>query len=63
MPALVVVGEHDLSTPPDLVRATAKLIPGARFTIIRDAEHIPTLGQPERLTGLIAAFMKDAGYV
>ncbi|MEO7221682.1 MAG: 3-oxoadipate enol-lactonase [Devosia sp.] len=62
-PTLVVVGEHDLSTPPDLVRSTAALIAGARFEIIRGAGHIPSIEQPEKLAALIADFLKDVGYV
>ena len=33
-PTLVVVGDQDGSTPPELVRKTADLIPGARFEIL-----------------------------
>ncbi|MEX0859981.1 MAG: 3-oxoadipate enol-lactonase, partial [Cucumibacter sp.] len=62
-PTLVVVGEHDLSTPPDLVRATAELISAARFEIIRNAGHIPSIEQPDTLTRLITDFMEDIGYV
>ena len=63
VPTLVVVGEHDLSTPPDLARATAELIPGARFEIIRDAGHIPSIEQPDSLTRLVTDFLEDIGYV
>jgi 3-oxoadipate enol-lactonase len=62
-PTLVVVGEADLSTPPDLVRATAELIPGARFEIIPDAGHIPSIEQPQALTRLVTDFLEDIGYV
>lgn len=62
-PTLVVGGEYDLTTPPDLVRATAQLIPGARFEIIRDAGHLPSLEQPEVLGRLITDFLEDIGYV
>jgi 3-oxoadipate enol-lactonase len=62
VPTLVVVGEHDLSTPPDLVRATAELIPGARFEIVPNAGHIPSIEQPDTLTRLITDFLEDIGY-
>lgn len=53
VPTLCVAGDQDLSTPPDLVRDTAELIPGARFDLIRDAGHIPCVEQPEALAALI----------
>ncbi|UVK36106.1 3-oxoadipate enol-lactonase [Mesorhizobium sp. AR10] len=57
VPTLCVVGDQDGSTPPDLVRSLADLIPGARFEIIRSAGHIPCVEQPEALTALIRDFV------
>jgi 3-oxoadipate enol-lactonase len=57
VPTLCVVGDQDGSTPPDLVRWLADLIPGARFEIIRDAGHIPCVEQPAALTTLIREFL------
>jgi 3-oxoadipate enol-lactonase len=62
-PTLVVVGEEDGSTPPALVQATAALIPGARFEIIKNAAHMPGLEQPEVLARLIGNHLSEAGYV
>lgn len=59
VPTLVVVGEEDGSTPPDLVRRTADLIPGARFEVIAGAGHIPCVEQPGILADLINGFIKD----
>jgi 3-oxoadipate enol-lactonase len=56
VPTLCVVGDQDGSTPPDLVRETAGLIPGARFEIIAGAGHIPCVEQPEALAALICGF-------
>lgn len=61
-PALCVAGAHDGSTPPDLVRATADLIPGARFTVIGDAAHIPSVEAPDVLAGLIENHLREAGH-
>ncbi|MFD2055230.1 3-oxoadipate enol-lactonase [Mesorhizobium calcicola] len=57
VPTLCIAGDQDGSTPPDLVRSLADLIPGARFEIIRDAGHIPCVEQPEALTALIRDFI------
>ena len=56
VPTLCVVGDQDGSTPPDLVRSMAELIPGSRFEIIRDAGHIPCVEQPDALAALIRGF-------
>ncbi|MBZ9884072.1 3-oxoadipate enol-lactonase [Mesorhizobium sp. CA10] len=56
-PTLCIVGDQDGSTPPDLVRSLADLIPGARFELIRDAAHIPCIEQPEALVTLIRDFV------
>ena len=61
-PTLVVVGEHDGSTPVPMVRACAEAIPGARFEVIADAGHIPSIEQPARVAALMGAFFKEAGH-
>lgn len=57
VPTLCVVGDQDGSTPPDLVLAMAKLIPGARYEVISDAGHIPCVEQPETLVAVMKAFI------
>ena len=57
VPTLCVVGDHDGVTPPDLVLSLAKLVPGARYEVIKDAGHIPCVEQPEMLTTIIEAFL------
>ncbi|MDX1122949.1 3-oxoadipate enol-lactonase [Sinorhizobium medicae] len=58
VPVLCVVGEEDGSTPPDLVRSTAQLIPGASFEVICGAGHIPCVEQPEALTSVLRRFFR-----
>ena len=60
-PTLVLVGEQDGSTPPDLVRSTAELIPGARFEIIADAGHIPCVEQPAVLVARHPTLLHEQG--
>jgi len=58
-PTLCVVGDQDGSTPPDLVRQTASLVPGARFEIIANAGHIPSIEQPAALIALIDRHLRE----
>lgn len=60
VPTICIVGDQDGSTPSDLVKSTAQLIPNARFEVIRDAGHIPCVEQPEALTAVIRAFIDFA---
>lgn len=53
-PTLALVGDADLSTPSDLVRATAGAIPGARFEIVPRSGHLPCIEQPDETARLIA---------
>lgn len=61
VPSLVVVGDQDGSTPPELVRSFADLVPNARYEIIKDAAHIPCVEQPETLAALIRDFIGKSG--
>lgn len=57
VPTICIVGDQDGSTPPELVLSMAKLIPNARYEVIKDAGHIPCVEQPEALTEVIRAFI------
>lgn len=61
VPTLAVVGDGDLSTPPDLVRAMAERIPGASFALIEGCGHIPPVEQPGRLLALITRHLETHG--
>ncbi|SHG53154.1 3-oxoadipate enol-lactonase [Kaistia soli DSM 19436] len=63
VPTLVAAGDQDLSTPPDLVRATADRIAGARFETIASCGHIPPVEQPAALAALIARHLEENGHV
>ena len=63
IPVLAVAGSEDGSTPPDLVRETADLIPGARFEIVRGAGHLPMVEKPEVFAGALTDFLRDSGIV
>lgn len=56
VPALVIVGDEDGSTPPRLCADFAKLIPGSRFEVIKHAAHIVPVEQPDLLARMIKVF-------
>ncbi len=58
VPTLCIGGDQDGATPPDLIRATAAAIPGARLEIIEGCGHIPCVEQPEKLAALLQTFIK-----
>jgi 3-oxoadipate enol-lactonase len=63
IPTLCVAGDQDGSTPADVVKGTADLIPGARFALIDGAGHIPCIEKPAVLSTLIKAHLQEAGLV
>ena len=63
LPCLGIAGSDDGSTPPDLVRETVDLIPGARFELMRRAAHLAPVEQPEAYAALLSGFLKDIGHV
>jgi 3-oxoadipate enol-lactonase len=57
-PTLVLAGSEDGASPPDLVRDTANLIPGAAFHEIPGAGHLPCVETPAAWAALVAPFLK-----
>jgi 3-oxoadipate enol-lactonase len=56
IPTLFIAGDQDGSTPATLVESSSKLVPHARFEIIKDAAHIPCVEHPDVYAGLIRSF-------
>jgi 3-oxoadipate enol-lactonase len=61
VPTLVLCGSADVATPPELVAATARAIPGARFRLIEGAGHLPCVDSPEAVAGAIQEFFEEKG--
>ena len=59
LPTLAVACDRDGSTPPDLVRETAALIPGSRVELIRGAGHLPPVEAPRAFAAALADFLAD----
>ena len=63
LPTLCIAGDRDGSTPPDLVRETADLIPGSQFHLIRGAGHLPFVEKPQEYAIAITSFLRHIGHV
>jgi 3-oxoadipate enol-lactonase len=63
LPVMGIAGDHDRSTPPDLVRETLELIPGSSFHIIHGAGHLPCVEQPVQFAQLLNDFLRATGHI
>jgi 3-oxoadipate enol-lactonase len=63
LPALVIAGANDGSTPPDLVRETADLIPGHHFKLMQGVGHLPMVEQPEAYAAVLKTFWAQIGHI
>ena len=59
VPTLVLVGEHDRITPPELSEQLAALVPGARLETIPDAGHLANLERPSDFNSSVEAFLRE----
>lgn len=50
VPTLVLVGEGDAITPPEVAREMAEMIEWASLVVVPESGHLSTLEQPERVT-------------
>jgi pimeloyl-ACP methyl ester carboxylesterase len=58
VPTLVVVGEEDTLTPPDVARAMADRIPGARYALIPQVGHMTPMEDPGAFNDALRAFLE-----
>ena len=59
-PTLVVCGEEDVLTPPEIHREMAENIPNARLELIPGCGHLTSLEAPERLNDLMLEWLEKA---
>jgi 3-oxoadipate enol-lactonase len=62
-PTLVLVGDSDVVTPPEMARRLAAGIPGAQLRTIRNAGHVPAIEQPHALAELIREHINEVAHV
>jgi pimeloyl-ACP methyl ester carboxylesterase len=58
-PTLVLAGGRDLITRPELCRAVAELIPGARFEVMEEEAHQPFQEIPDEWNARVDAFWRE----
>jgi pimeloyl-ACP methyl ester carboxylesterase len=56
-PTLVIVGDGDELTPPDLAREIAAGIPNAKLTIVPECGHLSTIEKPEPVNAAMVEFL------
>jgi pimeloyl-ACP methyl ester carboxylesterase len=59
-PTLVLVGEGDELTPPELSKEIAAGIEGAMLTVVPDCGHLSTLEKPEAVNATLSAWLGTA---
>lgn len=56
-PTLVLVGEEDVRTPPELAREMAAGIAGSRLVVVPESGHLSTIEQPERVNAALLEWL------
>tara|TARA_B100000029_G_scaffold422141_1_gene428718 strand:+ start:174 stop:989 length:816 start_codon:yes stop_codon:yes gene_type:complete len=62
VPSLVLVGELDRLTPPEIAEKISWSIKDSRFRIVKGAGHLINIEQPEVFNNCILSFLKDLGH-
>jgi 3-oxoadipate enol-lactonase len=58
-PTLVLAGGQDMTARPDVCRAVAELIPGARFEVLEGGAHQPFQELPDEWNRIVEAFWSE----
>ena len=58
-PTLVLAGGRDTTSRPELCRAVAELIPGARFEVLEEEAHQPFQEVPDEWNARVDAFWRE----
>jgi pimeloyl-ACP methyl ester carboxylesterase len=57
-PTLVLVGDGDEATPPDLAHEMAAAIPGAKLVVVPECGHLSTIERPQAVTKSLVELMQ-----
>lgn len=58
-PLLFLVGEHDAITPPPIVEACHRAVPGSRYAVIAGAGHSAYFERPREFNEVVLAFLDE----
>jgi pimeloyl-ACP methyl ester carboxylesterase len=61
VPTLVIVGEDDRITPPDVAESMHRAIRGSRLERLRHAGHLSSLERPAAFNGVVAELLEGLG--
>jgi 3-oxoadipate enol-lactonase len=56
-PVLIMVGDQDHGTPPEMARAIHANLPGSELLVIEQAAHLSNVEQPEVFNRALGAFL------
>lgn len=56
-PTLVIVGEHDMGTPPEAARAIHENLPGSQLKVIASAAHLSNVEQAQVFNDALTGFL------
>jgi pimeloyl-ACP methyl ester carboxylesterase len=59
-PTLVLVGDSDEPTPPDLAREMAGAIPGAKLVVVPECGHLSTMERPHAVNKALLEWMGES---
>lgn len=59
VPTLIICGDEDRPTPPDLSRELHAMIAGSRLAMIPNAGHLTNLEQPDAFNRLVGEFVRS----
>ena len=58
-PTLVLVGDSDEATPPELAREIAAAIPGAQLVVVPECGHLSTIERPQAVNKALVEWMQS----
>ena len=59
-PTLVIAGDSDTTTPPEMAAELAAGVPGAELIVLDDCGHCPPLERPAAFADALEGFLSQA---